>query len=443
MDPEAFRAESRDRWERSAAGWEATRERLQRDAAPVTEWLLDAAGLRAGDDRARGGGRGGGDRPAGRAPRRAGRPGDHHRRRRGDGRSHPAPGRRARARTTSRCARWRRSGSTCRRRRSTRCCAAGASCSWPTPRRRCASGAASCARAAASPSRSGRRPTRTRGSRRLHGLLVERGLAPAREPGEPGPFSLADPERLADLLWGAGLTGVRVEALDFVYRAASLDDWWEHAIATSSARGRRRRRAVARRALRVARRLRRAPTPSSPTRTARVAIPGRTLVADRRGVSATAAALGHRRARHRRRRRPGAAARGAAPAGRDGRGGLGRGGARGAPAVPSAPRVRRWAPAARARRRRGRGGRRVRRRRALDRRAGLVGRRAGSPRHALLASVERALDVRPRARRGRRPRPHAATGVLDGDGPFAAHGHVLVLRVHGIGGGPAAGPVVP
>ena len=37
----------------------------------------------------------------------------------------------------------------------------------------------------------------------------------------------------------------------------------------------------------------------------------------------------------------------------------------------------------------------------------------------------------------------AATGVLDGDGPFAAHGHVLVLRVHGAGGGPAAGPVVP
>ena len=48
MDPEAFRAESRDRWERAAAGWEATRERLQRDAAPVTDWLLDAAGLRPG-----------------------------------------------------------------------------------------------------------------------------------------------------------------------------------------------------------------------------------------------------------------------------------------------------------------------------------------------------------------------------------------------------------
>ena len=27
---------------------------------------------------------------------------------------------------------------------------------------------------------------------------------------------------------------MRVEALDFVYRAASLDEWWEHAIATSS-----------------------------------------------------------------------------------------------------------------------------------------------------------------------------------------------------------------
>src|SRR4051794_40227043 len=48
MDPEAFRAESRDRWERGAAGWEATRERMQRDAAPVTAWLLDAARLKPG-----------------------------------------------------------------------------------------------------------------------------------------------------------------------------------------------------------------------------------------------------------------------------------------------------------------------------------------------------------------------------------------------------------
>ncbi len=63
--------------------------------------------------------------------------------------------------------------------------------------------------------------------------------------------------------------------------------------------------------------------------------------------------------------------------------------------------------------------------------------------HALLASVaEPSTFVRER---------HeddvlvldAATGVLDGDGPFAAHGHVLVLRVRGAGGGPAAGPVVP
>lgn len=57
--------------------------------------------------------------------------------------------------------------------------------------------------------------------------------------------------------------------------------------------------------------------------------------------------------------------------------------------------------------------------------------------HALLASVvELATFVRER---------HeddvlvldAATGILDGDGPFAAHGHVLVLRVHGAGDGRA------
>ncbi|HSD76032.1 MAG TPA: hypothetical protein VLA98_01460, partial [Solirubrobacteraceae bacterium] len=48
MDAQAFRAESRERWERAAAGWAATREDFARDAAPVSEWLLDAADLRPG-----------------------------------------------------------------------------------------------------------------------------------------------------------------------------------------------------------------------------------------------------------------------------------------------------------------------------------------------------------------------------------------------------------
>ena len=48
MDPEAFRADSRDRWEAAAAGWEAEREDMQRDTVAVSQWLLDAAHLQPG-----------------------------------------------------------------------------------------------------------------------------------------------------------------------------------------------------------------------------------------------------------------------------------------------------------------------------------------------------------------------------------------------------------
>ena len=63
--------------------------------------------------------------------------------------------------------------------------------------------------------------------------------------------------------------------------------------------------------------------------------------------------------------------------------------------------------------------------------------------HALLASVSESSTFVREHREDDVLVLAAATGVLDGDGPFAAHGHVLVLRVHGIGAGPAAGPVVP
>ena len=42
VDPEIFRAESRDRWERAAEGWAASREALGRAAAGVSAWLVDA-----------------------------------------------------------------------------------------------------------------------------------------------------------------------------------------------------------------------------------------------------------------------------------------------------------------------------------------------------------------------------------------------------------------
>ncbi len=40
-DAEAYRADSRDRWERAAAGWEAQRDEHARDAQPVAVWLVE------------------------------------------------------------------------------------------------------------------------------------------------------------------------------------------------------------------------------------------------------------------------------------------------------------------------------------------------------------------------------------------------------------------
>src|SRR3954447_4147283 len=45
FDPEAFRAESRDRWERSAPGWGNQQQQMSRQTEPVTRWLLDALEL--------------------------------------------------------------------------------------------------------------------------------------------------------------------------------------------------------------------------------------------------------------------------------------------------------------------------------------------------------------------------------------------------------------
>ena len=48
MDAEAFRADSRDRWEAAAPGWAHDRASMQRDAMEVSRWMLDAAGLQPG-----------------------------------------------------------------------------------------------------------------------------------------------------------------------------------------------------------------------------------------------------------------------------------------------------------------------------------------------------------------------------------------------------------
>ncbi len=60
--------------------------------------------------------------------------------------------------------------------------------------------------------------------------LIERGLIPA--PGaspdwQPGPFALGDPERVRELIAGAGFAEIDVQALDLRQRYDSFDAFWE------------------------------------------------------------------------------------------------------------------------------------------------------------------------------------------------------------------------
>jgi SAM-dependent methyltransferase len=62
--------------------------------------------------------------------------------------------------------------------------------------------------------------------------LAERGLAPgpqadAQGDPPPGPFALADADRVRELLDAAGFVEVRIEALELVRRQQSFDEFWE------------------------------------------------------------------------------------------------------------------------------------------------------------------------------------------------------------------------
>src|SRR5262249_23754966 len=50
--------------------------------------------------------------------------------------------------------------------------------------------------------------------------------APVPPPGVPGPFSLDDPVRFANLLSAARLADVRVEEVAVPYRGRSVEEWW-------------------------------------------------------------------------------------------------------------------------------------------------------------------------------------------------------------------------
>jgi SAM-dependent methyltransferase len=65
-------------------------------------------------------------------------------------------------------------------------------------------------------------------------VMAERGLVEPEPPDTPGPLAFGRrPGQIEELLDAAGFDDIEVEPLDLAMHAASLDDWWDHAIATS------------------------------------------------------------------------------------------------------------------------------------------------------------------------------------------------------------------
>jgi ubiquinone/menaquinone biosynthesis C-methylase UbiE len=57
--------------------------------------------------------------------------------------------------------------------------------------------------------------------------LVQRGHMPPPEPGAPGIFAMGDPERIRDLVTGAGFGEPELEEVRFEFRYADFDALWE------------------------------------------------------------------------------------------------------------------------------------------------------------------------------------------------------------------------
>jgi len=58
---------------------------------------------------------------------------------------------------------------------------------------------------------------------------VELGFMERPDPNAPGPFRLADPDELRGLVTGAGLRIATLEEVRILWRAGSLDGWWQTA----------------------------------------------------------------------------------------------------------------------------------------------------------------------------------------------------------------------
>jgi hypothetical protein len=57
--------------------------------------------------------------------------------------------------------------------------------------------------------------------------LIQRGHMPPPDPTAPGMFALSRPERIRELLTGAGFGDPEIEEIPFAYRYADEDDAWD------------------------------------------------------------------------------------------------------------------------------------------------------------------------------------------------------------------------
>jgi SAM-dependent methyltransferase len=57
--------------------------------------------------------------------------------------------------------------------------------------------------------------------------LVQRGHMPPPEPGAPGIFALGDPDRIRELVTGAGFGEPELEDISFEFRYRDADDFWD------------------------------------------------------------------------------------------------------------------------------------------------------------------------------------------------------------------------
>jgi SAM-dependent methyltransferase len=232
MDPEAFRADSRDRWEAAAEGWEAEREDMQRDTVAVSQWMLDAAQLQPGHtvlELAAGPG------DLGLMAAELVAPG---------GKAIVTDGAEAMVEAARRRAEQLGTTNVDLRPMEAEWIDLGTAtvdavlCRWGymlladpetalrETRRVLRPGGRVALAAWAG-------PKDNPWIARMRHVTVELGLAEPDAPGTPGPMALSRPGLIEELLDAAGFDDVETDAVDLSFRAPSLDAWWEHTLRTS------------------------------------------------------------------------------------------------------------------------------------------------------------------------------------------------------------------